>query len=70
MTAQKLRLLDSISSFSADNGRPPTFDELAELLGCSASTVKTRVDRLRAEGYIEPSAITGLTRSDGRPSNE
>ena len=45
-------LLEHIEAFVTGNGYPPTWDELALLLGKSKSTVQRELELMRARGLV------------------
>jgi SOS-response transcriptional repressor LexA len=50
--SHQTELLEQIEAFISGNGYAPTWDELAELIGKSKSTVQRNLELMRAKGLV------------------
>jgi repressor LexA len=63
ITDPQRRTLGDLRRFIAQQGFPPTIQELADILGISAPSVRAQVNQLVRKGYVkrEPKKARGLT---------
>ncbi len=63
ITAPQRRTLGELRRFISQQGFPPTIQELADILGISAPSVRDQVSQLERKGYVkrEPRKARGLT---------
>jgi repressor LexA len=53
MTDNMISLLDTVRTFIAENGYPPTVRELAQLRGLSTAGVHLQLKQLRELGFVD-----------------
>jgi len=64
LTYAQQSVIDEIKDYMFDYGRPPTYEEIADRLGCTVNNVYEHVCRIEEKGYLWRSGVRGIVFTD------